>query len=195
MERDYPIYIIYSSWSIDKIATFLKSYDPDGVSMLKLIYDQNNFETNKTIAILSDHLYQLLVDHNYHIYRFETDFKIKKYKLGQYLLPPPDKSHNLFVPIIKKTTEVYVTEKLQEKLLNLANFGILPPDSWKLKCPILSRGDGQVILGCFIFFKKEIELYTIGVVRFLLNNTTWEQDGGNKYDNILKCHWAKHKNK
>jgi hypothetical protein len=195
MDRDYPIYIIYSSWSIDKITTFLKSYDPDGVSMLKIVYDNSSQETNKTIAILSDRLYQLLVDHNYHIYRFEIDFKVKKYKLGDYLLPPADKSTNLFVPIIKKTTEVYVTQKLNDKLVDLANFGIIEHDAWKLKCPISSRGDGQVILGCFIFFKKEIDTFNIGVVRFLLNNTTWEANGNHNYDNMLKCHWAKHKNK
>src|SRR5438105_1723655 len=132
---DYPIYIIYSNWSIDKISKFLKEYQSDGVSMLKIIYDNVGNETNKTITILSHQLYQLLVEHNYHTYRFEVDFKIKKYKLGDYLLPPADKSQNLFVPIIKKTTEVYVTQKLNDKLMTLAHFGILPYDSWKLKCP------------------------------------------------------------
>lgn len=191
--KDYPIYIIYSNWSIDKISKFLKEYQADGVSLLKIIYDNVGNETNKTIAILSDSLYQLLVEHHYHTYRFEIDFKIKKYKLGDYLLPPSDKSHNLFVPIIKKTTEVYVTQKLNDKLTALSQYGIIAADSWKLKCPISSRGDGQVILGCFIFFKKEIDLFNIGVVRFLLNNTRWESDGTNKYDNMLKCYWAKHK--
>jgi hypothetical protein len=178
-----------------KLSNFLKEFDPQGVSMLKIILDANSNETNKTIAILSDHLYQLLVEHNYHTYRFEVDFKIKKYKLGMFLMPPEDKSHNLFVPIIKKTTEVYVTDKINQKLIELANFGILPHDSWKLKCPISSRNDGQVSLGCFIFFKKEIDLFNIGVVRFLLNGTRWEDDGDNKYDNVLKCRWANHKNK
>jgi hypothetical protein len=90
---------------------------------------------------------------------------------------------------------VYVTQKLNEKLVELANFGILDHDSWKLKCPISSRGDGQVILGCFIFFKQEVDLFNVAIVRFLLNNTTWEQNGSHKYDNMLKCYWAKHKNK
>ena len=193
--KDYPIYIIYSCWSKERLETFLKGYDPDGVSMLKLIFDANGAETNRTIAILSDKLYQLLIENNYYTCQFFIDFKIKKYKLGDYLLPPKDKSTNLFVPIIKKTTEVYVTQTLNNKLTELAHFGIIEHNSWKLKCPITSRDNGQVILGCFIFFKKEIDIQDIGVVRFLLNNTTWENTGSYKYDNMLKCYWAKHKNK
>jgi hypothetical protein len=194
METIYPVFIIYSNWNIDKMKAFLLKYDIDGVCMLKMIYDNSGSETNKTIAILSNNLYDKLIAEEYNVYKYNVDFKIKRYKLGDFLLPPKDKSDNLFIPIIKKTTETYVTDIINNKLSLFAKFDIIPYYSWKIKCPLSSTGiDNGVLLGCFIFFKKTINIYNIGIIKFLLHNTYWEETGGKKYDNMIKCYWAKHK--
>ena len=185
------IYIIYSSYSIDKLLNFLNGYMQDAVCLTKIIYDFSMNETNKTIIVMKPELYQLLIQNGYGVTRFEIDFKIKKYKFNENILPPLDKSSNLFIPIIKQTTETVVNGIINQKLEQLANFQIIPNHSWRIKCPINSRENGFVKLGCFIFFKSEITDYNIGVVKFLLNNTKWDDKGNEKYDNMLKCYWAK----
>jgi len=156
MEDHYPvIYIIYSNWSIEKINQFLDNIIPDCVGLLKILYDSNGNETNKTISVVKEELYDRLVTMGHNTFSYELDFKIKKYKLGEFLLPPPDKSNNLFIPTIKKVTELYVTDIINSKLIALANVGIIEQNSWIIKCPKISRKTGIVKQGCFIFFKNE----------------------------------------
>lgn len=191
--EEYPIFIIYSNWSLDTITNFLNSLLPNQIGMMKIIYDSLYNETNKTIAVLSYTLYNLLIAKGYGVSRFEIDFKIKKYRFKDNILPPPDKSSNLFIPIIKKTTEFIVTDIINKKLEELAQFDIIPHKSWRIKCPINDRESGIVKLGCFIFF-KDLSVYNIAVVKFLLNNTQWDNDkNNNKYDNTIKCYWARFK--
>ena len=191
MEEQFNIYIIYSSYSIETMLKFLDSFMPNAVGLTKIIMDSLLNETNKTIVVMKPELYDLLIENGYGVTRFEIDFKIKKYKFNENILPPLDKSSNLFIPIIKQTTETVVNTVINKKLDLLAEFNIIPKNSWRIKCPLNSRENGFIKLGCFIFFKSEISLYTIGVVKFLLNNTHWDINGENKYDNTIKCYWAK----
>lgn len=187
--ENYPIYIIYSSWSLEKMKNFLLGFLPDSISFMKIIYDCQYNETNKTIVVLKEELYNILINQGYGITRFEIDFKIKKYKFNDNILPYDDNT-NLFIPVIKKTTESIVTTIINNKLEELAKFKIIPEKSWRIKCPINSRETGQIKLGCFIFFKPEITNSNISVVKFLLNNTYWDDNEDKKYDNIVKCYWA-----
>lgn len=189
--ENYPIYIIYSSWSLDTIRNFLLNLMPDSISIMKIIYDYSYNETNKTIIVMKEELYNLLIDQGYGVSRFEIDFKIKKYKFNENILPSGEKTNNLFIPIIKKTTETIVTSVINKKLEELAEFKIIPEKSWRLKCPINSRETGNVKLGCFIFFRNDITIYNISIVKFLLNNTHWIDNEDNKYDNTIKCYWAR----
>jgi len=193
INENYPIYIIYSSWSLDRIRAFLSNFMPNSVSIMKIIYDSSLNETNKTIVLLKEELYNLLIDEGYGISRFEIDFKIKKYKFNNNILPPEGSSYNLFIPIIKKTTENQVTAIINKKLDELAEFKIIPEKSWRLKCPIDSRESGLVKLGCFIFFRNDVNIASISVVKFLLNNTYWIDNQDTKYDNTIKCNWARPK--
>ncbi len=188
---NYPIFIIYSNWSIDTVVNFLNGILPNQIGMMKIIYDNLSQETNKTIAVLTFKLYEMLIEQGYGKSQFHIDFKIKKYRFKDNILPPEDKSHNLFIPVCKQRTEFVVTENLNRKLEDLAAFGILPPQSWRIKCPIDDRESGIVKLGCFIFFRN-VDVYTIAIVKFLLNNTHWDDDKNNHtYHNILKINWAR----
>jgi len=193
MNENYPVYIIYSSWSLDTIKKFLLDLMPDSVSNMKIVYDSLYNETNKTIIVLKEELYNLLIDKGYGVTRFEIDFKIKKYKFNDSILPGINKSTNLFIPIIKKTTESDLTSIINKKLEELSQFKLLPEKSWRIKCPINSRENGNVKLGCFIFFRHDISIYNIGIIKFLLNNTHWINDDNDKYDNTIKCYWARHR--
>ncbi len=187
---NYPVYIIYSNWSIDKIKSFLINIMPDSISFIKIIYDSMYNETNKTIVVLKEELYNLLIEQGYGVTRFEIDFKIKKYKFNENILPPAD-TRNLFIPIIKQTTEYVVTSIIESKLDELSKFKIIPEKSWRIKCPINSRETGRVKLGCFIFFRADINVEVVSIVKFLLNNTYWIEGEEKKYDNIVKCYWAR----
>jgi hypothetical protein len=190
--NNFPdIYIIYSSWSIDKIRNFLNTITNDCIGLLKIIYDNEGNETNKTIAVIKNELYNNLKEKGYTEFNYTLDFKIKIYKLPDFILPPEDRSSALFIPTIKKLTETYVTDIINNKLLELAKVNIIPIDSWKLKCPITSRFTGFVKQGCFIIFNSNINIYSIATIRFLLNNTYWEDNEVKKYNNMVKCHWAK----
>src|SRR4029079_7146837 len=109
---DYPIFIIYSNWSLDTVTNFLNGILPNQICMMKIIYDNLSQETNKTIAVLTYRLYYLLIEQGYGKSQFHIDFKIKKYRFKDNILPPADKSTNLFIPVCKQTTELIVTDNL-----------------------------------------------------------------------------------
>ena len=201
--NQYPIYIIYSNWSLDKLSDFLTSMVNDGVGLLKIIYDNVGNETNKTLALISDALYIELLVKGYGINKYCADFIIKKYKFDKTkgLSPSPDKSNNLFIPVpsSQKSNELFITNVLNTKLEIFVKYNIIPAECWRIKCPLNSRELGQIKLGCFIFFKPEIPDTTIGVVKFLMQNLHWVDNttsglDNSKYDNLIKCYWANHKN-
>lgn len=188
---NYPIYIIYSGWTIENIICFFKKWkDETHFGFFKILYDYNGNQTNKTIVVISDSLYADLMRHGYGQKNYGSDFYIKNYYIDN-LLPPANKSSNLFIPTTIKNTKNSVIEILNINLNNMAMFNIIKRNSWELKFPIDSYNDTYLKMGCFILFKNESAI-NIGVVRFLLNNASWYDTNGKLplYNNIIKCEWA-----
>lgn len=192
----FPVYIIYSRWSLEKIEKFLVSHGE--VGFLRVVYDSHNRETERTIGIISLETYQKLCDLKYNIREYGKGLVIQLFTLKPSHYPGEGRTKTLFVPVpnILANNDQLVLDTINDKLKHLAEWGIIPDNSWSLNLPLESREKGGVKGGCFISFKAEVSLDNITVVRILLTDTYWPTslEDPNKDRSIFQCFWARARN-
>jgi hypothetical protein len=108
--------------------------------------------------------------------------------------PPKGYANYLYLPVPQELLfdDHAVRKIITEKLEHLSQWEIIPNDSWYIKIPLESRQTGGVKGGCFIRFKKEVQLEAIAMVKLLLSDTQWQDFSTADNQKILfRCHWAK----
>jgi hypothetical protein len=194
-ETQLPVYLVYSSWPLDDIRREIEKYPEGRCGPLRVIYNKEGGETNRTLAIFSPHVYDSMVEEG----RGERnkDLYVAKYKLRKDNYPPKDASSDIFISIPKDLhrSSPEVTGLLERRLEALADWGILPSQSWKIEVFSRSREEN---LGrfCFIRFRK-VHLDNLAMVKALLDDTYWRWDDSPVDERTLvcRCQWALRKNK
>jgi len=188
-EKDFPVFLIKSKWSLNSIREFVEEYGP--LNYMRIIYDRQGRETDLTIAILSMETYSKLCDEGYNNMKIVSEFKISPYKLHLNNFPGEGKTENLFIPVSKSLgiKDDDIIKFINSKLSFLVSHKILPINSWEIKTPLISREKGGIKGGCFIIFHREVDLESKAMIRILLHDTYWDQESDS--DNILKCYWAR----
>lgn len=204
MSLKFPVYVIYSKWSLDQIREFLKDFGE--AEYLRIVYEMNLeenklVETNRTIAILSDDIYKKLEENGY---TCDTEkqfkgFKIKPFILKDKNLESTDPIRTLFIPIPTQFHHKHdkIFNFIERKLKDLEDFGILEQSSWSINIPVKTREKGDIKNGCYISFGKDVELERIAMTKILLTDTYWPEmiiiHESTKPEiterKILKCRW------
>lgn len=190
----FPVYIIFSRWSLPEIDSFLKDYGEAG--FLRVVYDNSGKETDRTLAILPDDVYQSLCNNGYgesNDKRSGRGFCIKPFVLRDNSFPPAGRSEVLFVPLPKQTEyeKSFIVDTVNDKLTHLSEWDIIPDNSWNINVPLQSREKGGVKNGCFVSFNKDVSLARISMVRNLLNDTYWPNENVDENRPIFQCFWAR----
>jgi hypothetical protein len=194
----FPVYIIRSKWSLVQLDNFLKYYGD--VGFLRIVYDINGRETDRTIAILSESAYASLCAKGYNSHRnsqgVPNNFTVSPFILKENDFPGNNTTATLFVPVPKPLcgdeTEVLAT--IIDKLKHLSEWGIVEDESWVLNLPLVSREKGGVKKGCFISFKRGVSIESIAMVRVLLTDTYWPDEDINGERPVFRCFWARDRN-
>jgi hypothetical protein len=190
--RTFPVYVIHCKWSLTTLDKFLATFGQCG--FLRIVYEtvrdektergnknhqesKGPQETDRNIAILSKEAYDGLIAAGYGDRKFSREFKIAPYELNRGNYPGPGQLNTLFVPVPHSWADddAQVQEVINEKLEHLAEWDIVPRDSWKIVVPLKSRGSGGVKSGCFIKFDRSVPLDTIAMARVLLTDTHWPE--------------------
>lgn len=192
----FPVYLIRSKWSINMIDNFLFKYGE--VGFLRIVYDGENKETNRTIAIIPSSTFETLCKEGHGDGSKSTskkDFKISKYILNKNNFPSKDCTKSFFIPIPPLYQETEVVDTVEDKLNHLSEWEILSKNSWEINVPVESREKGGIKGGCFVSFKNEITLQQLAMVRLLLTDTYWPQKEGITERPIFRCFWSKKREK
>jgi len=201
MAVTFPVYMIYSKWSLTQIDNFLKEFGE--AEYLRIVYDNKHIETNRTIAILSDEVYKKLCDAGF------NESKNNGFKIKPYIVKEIDNSiavRTLFVPVPKEFCNLRdkVKDIISKKIINLSHLGIINESDWNINIPINTREKGDIKKGCYISFNDNVELERISLIRILLTDTYWPEiltldsllsktsDSGER--KIFRCLWER-KNK
>jgi len=192
--KGFPLYMIYSSWSLSAITDFLQPFG--GVNYLRILCDyKTKEETNRTLAVLKTETYQALVAAGHDKRQQDVDFSITPFQLKPSHFPGRDKSSKLFVqvPNCLRENESLVRQSLLCKFRELAGWGIIPDASWSIFIPLESRKHGHVRGGCYISFRKEVSMEAIAFVKICINDTYWTEDVLDEDGNepVVLCCWAR----
>lgn len=192
----FPVYLIYSKWSLSQMDTFLKDFGD--VGFLRIMYDNDGKETDRTIAILPSSTYDALCEEGYGDAKQGTRTYGRGFRLSPFLLkdssfPGEGRTKTLFVPVPKTLgdDDSQVIASVVDKLKHLAEWGIIEENSWLVNVPLKSREKGGVRGGCFISFKRETPLERIAMVRILLTDTYWPEQEWSEERAVFRCFWKR----
>lgn len=193
-ENGTGLYIIYSKWSLTRIDKELSLYG--GIGLLRIICDGGK-ETNRTLALLEDDVYDKLSDKGYTNKKTSKGFNIAKFNEKALDLPSKGFTKNLFVcvPEIFRKDDMKTIDIIDDKLKHLVEWDVLPKDSWYVNAVLKSREKGAISSGCFIVFDNEIELLTIAKVKILITDNYWPAVSEDIEREQFKCLWARKKEK
>lgn len=184
----FPVYLIYSPWSLNRIDSFLSKYGD--VGFLRIIYDRDGNETNRTIAIISDEAYVELCKDGFNRQR-DTELIITPFILKDNNFPYKGYTTSLFVPVPSdlRSDDTFVVNTVNDKIQHLSSWGIIDDDSWTVSAPLKSREKGAIRGSCFVSFKKEVPLQRRAMIRLLLTDTYWNES--EKAQTIFNCFWSR----
>jgi hypothetical protein len=200
VEIEFPVYMIYSKWSLANMDRFIGQYG--GVGFLRIVFGKDDKETDRTIAVLSKETFDVLTKDGYGDTKpderaYGRGFRVTPFKLNDNSFPGEGRNITLFVPVPKTLggDDTWVFDRVTEKLKHLAEWGIIDEGSWSVNIPLKSREEGGVRGGCFISFKRDYALERIAMTRILLTDTYWPASEGQGQEqekrSIFHCYWAR----
>lgn len=192
----FPVYMIHSRESLQQLDNRLSDYGEAG--FLRIVYDNNGKDTNRTIAILQQSTYDALCRDGYGESEDEPrtygqDFRIAPFRLDKNCFPGPGRNKNLFIPVPKSLSDNdgLVKTAIIDKLKHLAEWDIIEDGSWSVNVPLQSREKGGVKGGCYISFRRDVPDARIAMVRILLTDTYWPETDDDSNRPIFKCFWSR----
>lgn len=191
-EKQYPVFLIYSQWSIQNLKEFIQKSmrTPNArIGDIHIDRDRSGNETNRTVTLMDENIYEALIEQGYGRRNFNYDFSIARYNLKPYHYPPANYTYNFYIPLPKDEpgiTGTKVKQFLNSRLKIFSEFGLIPSNSYSIVVPLVSRETDEPRGTCFVMFNRAQEDPS-GVVlaKVLLDNTLWFDDG-----TLLKCFWA-----
>ena len=189
----FPVFLIHSKWSLNKLDTFLSNYGE--VGFLRIVYDRDGNETDRNIAILPESAYEDLCTDGFDKRQYGKGLVISRYSLRENNFPGEERTSTLFVPVPKNLSadDDTVISVINDKLKHLSEWNIIPEDSWSVNAPLKSREKGGVRGGCFVSFKRDVPLSSRAMVRVLLTDTYWPEsdDSSEEERPVFHCFWSR----
>jgi hypothetical protein len=190
------VYVIYSRWILNDIRELLSSYtEPSRIGLMHVDRDRDGRETNRTLCLLDESVFEALVKDGYDK---NPEFSIRKYVLRPNSYPPRGRSYSFFIPLPRtfSLSEEEVRRQIEEKMQQLVKFSILADGDYMIK--VLQSGEKTSSGGsgrrfCFISFKKEVTHDAIALAKVAIDNTWWflETDPNNRQRELFKCYWSR----
>lgn len=206
--HQFPLFVIYSKKVLTDLREFLYDYGngADGIGEMHIDRTHDGKETDRTICLLDESIYDGLVENGYakqppsdrRTRRPPVDVAITRYRLTPGHHPKPGHTYNFFIQLPRSAeNEAFADMKasdyekqLQEKVDALSSFGVLPENGVKIKVPYTSRTTGEAQGVAYITFADFIDRDAIAAARvFIDNSLLWNREG--KKFSVMKCFYAR----
>lgn len=191
LTNEFPVFMIRSKQSLQALDEALSVYGD--VGYLRVVYDGEGNETDRSIAVLSFDTFEALCADGFDVYSRAHDMVVSQFALLKNHLPGPGRLNSLFVSVPKDAafTEAFVRGSVVDKLHHLATWNIIPEGSWKITIPLKSREHGGVRGGCFISFAADVNPLAVAMLRLLLTDTYWPEHAEGCDREVFKCFWTR----
>lgn len=160
LETIHPVYIVYSSMSIDQIENIVSQYSK--VLYIAIVFNKNQ-ETNKTVVITAKNVYNELSICSY------QDFSVRKFFVRTIDLPIQyDKETNdLYIRRPSAVTPEYFLKSLNSSFNDFVNCGLVKNHEYKI---VINPKNTDI---SYVLFNEHVSSVTAALIRFLLKNRVW----------------------
>lgn len=186
-----PVCVIYSGMCLSAIREFLLTFGPtDKVGTMRINYDRDGFETDRTICVLDQTIFDKAVAAGFDKRKTGIDFSVAAYRLGDRNYPREGFTSNFYLPLPRELelTETLIIKQVETKIKQLVTFGDLPAACYKITIPKVSRETGALRGSCFVSFQPNVPLTAIATTRVALDSTAWDDAKGQHEES--RCFWA-----
>lgn len=192
-EVPFPVFMIYSNWSLKNIQECLSNLGNGNVGPLHIDRDRNGEETNRTIGLLDESVYNGAVEAGY---TGNSQLSISRYQLRKNSYPSREQAYSFFIPLPKNfnLSELECRQQLETRFNQFIAFQLLKAGDFKISVPLVSRDTDHTRGFCFVSFKRSVDHDTIAITKVLLDNTWWfaaSPVAGEHWRELLRCYWAK----
>lgn len=168
-ETNHPVFMIYSKDNVDRIKKTLSTVGlVHEIYQLKIEYDHEGTETNRTIAILGK--------------SFQKHHEVEhpKLRMNRFLIPDNFKlEQKTLCPVIPYNLGFrgdQIERIIENKMQVFKNAGILKEGDYQIFVPLQSRSKDIPRVNSFINFKDTVSDDDIYLIRAVLNNGIWSLD-------------------
>ena len=205
-DEDLGIYIVFSSHNLKVIQEWLKKYVPknekisDHIGPMRLVFTKGA-DTDRTLCVFSAAVYAAIERQGLTIKdEWTKEYRVTKGHIRKGL-PFENKQRHLYVKAPECLTITQVEEQLQQKLKEMARFGIIPEDQFTIKIPFESRSSEQHVGKAFICWRPEVNIRKIAAARMVLQDSLWNfnlvdaeklrqmKEKANNAD-LVRCSWS-----
>lgn len=188
----FPVYVVYSSKTIEELKEFFKTYGKGGRLGMMHLQRAGKYQTNKTICIFDKTVADSLIRAGFSNERAgNIDFAFSPYYFHDTNFPKEDeKSHELYVALPEALTIEKCRSQLEARLAHFVKFDILPKDSYCVEIPFEDRNTGKHKKKATIKFNDEVSREAVAITRILLKDDGWKDDEG-KQSGYIICLWSR----
>ncbi len=178
-DEDLGIYVVFSSHNLKVIQEWLKKYVPknekisDHIGPMRLVFIKGA-DTDRTLCVFSAAVYAAIESQGLTIKdEWTKEYRVLKGHIRKGL-PFESKQRHLYVKAPECLTITQVEEQLQQKLKEMARFGVIPEDQFTIKIPFESRSSEQHVGRAFFCWRPEVSIKKIAVARMVLQDSPWD---------------------
>ena len=177
------VYLIYSTMSLREIRVFLELFliESESIGPMKIEYDRDGKDTNRTLIMCSHTLYQRLVDLGFGEYNQRNDFRMVPYKIPVNFQLKNGLHSDLYLSIPKTLSREQILVQLQQFFVYCIRYGLIVEKSWRCSPP--NKNDSNWILS---FDMSKIPFQNIFVVKAFLDRLR-----SNDHNLHFRCYWLR----
>ena len=189
--KPYQLCSVISSLSLTTLSETFSTFGDGKIGPLKVVKNQKGQETNRTIALVSISVYESLIYAGY-------DKKTGEIFVAPYQIKEKDLPAEGFTPdiYINLPTDFYLSgnQARQQLLLLLSqinSYGIVPPESFIIQVPLISRETDQPKGYCFVRFQPAVDRKLILVIKLALSGSVWYSITSRIIWEQIRCSWSR----
>lgn len=208
-----PVYLIYSDSPLTKVVEEIKRHIPDDldksqtlIGPCRIVFSSNQ-ETDRSICVFNPKIFDQMKKKGLTNGGLWSDFRVTKFELKSNSLPKGKRRH-LFIHLPKQLNIVQVKKQLEQELTRLSYFGIVKPNTYRIKIPFLSRDSDDHVGKCYIVWNHKLpdqedetvnqdmktSDHDIAITRIILNDSRWIDSEGYAIEGkegLRRCLWAR----
>lgn len=193
----YNVYMIISDISIldviDSLVEIIGLESIGAYHIQRAVNKAGVMDFINRFVILTDASFELQIrdtDSKLREFMRDKNIRISKYYKNTSLYPKNNENYSLFIRFPRENLDSYYMSIIKDKLSIFEKYKILPPNSYSIEQPTISKYQDEKFNRCYINFANNIDREAIFITKILLDkDVPWEVSS--EYLEFINAKWNK----